>query len=80
MGHEYGCDKPPYEVFPSVFGQQGYLVEADGEVADMGFYVALVTLQVEARARPPYYSLCRPHNQSVEGIQEPRDDSEVSRH
>jgi len=80
MGHEYDCDKSPNEVLSRVFGQAGYLVQADWEVMDIGFYVGLVASQVEACAGLPERSLVCPCDQAVQGIHKARDRAKVSRH
>ena len=80
MGHEYDCDKPPYEVPPCLLDQAGHPVQTDREVADMGFYVALVAFQVEACARLPRHRLSRLRDQTVQGIHQARDGGKVGGH
>jgi len=80
MGHEYDCDKPPNEVLPCVFGQAGHLVQANRQVADVGFYVALVAPQVKACSRLPWRGLVRPDGQPIERVEKARDSVKVSRH
>jgi len=78
MGHEYNRNKPPYQVFPCVFGQPGYLVQPDREIANMGTYVALVAFQVEACSRLPTYGVGRPPDQTIQRFGQARDGLQVS--
>jgi hypothetical protein len=70
MGHEYDRDKPPYEVFPRVFTERWYLLQGDGMWLQMGLYMGLVALQVEALVRGQSHGNCQPLRQCVQCIQE----------
>jgi hypothetical protein len=50
----------PMRSFRASSIRPGYLVRADGKVADMGFYVALVAFQVKACHGLPRHHLSRP--------------------
>ena len=80
MGHEYDRNKPPYQVFPCVFRQPGYLVQADREVANVGTYMALVAFQVEACSWLPRHGLGYTPDQAIQRFGQARDGPQVSGH